>query len=161
VSISSTFFASVFRTNFWRQVMLQIGAQNLYKKCTQKTLMKLTVGVPNNRVWKCLTQEFCINVLLDSCTGLSIHIFASGCISFEGVTRPGVNFINILRTNFSYERHFSMYMLLEKAAETQRLYEKFVSLTLMKLTTAFYSCLTQSRRFDTFSSSIGKECVLD
>jgi len=46
----------------------------------------------------------------------------------------GVNFINVLRTNFSYERHFSMYMKLEKVAKTRRSYEKFVRLTLMKLT---------------------------
>jgi hypothetical protein len=47
----------------------------------------------------------------------------------------GVNVINILRTHFLYERCFSACMLLEKAAEMRRLYEKFESLTLMKLTT--------------------------
>jgi hypothetical protein len=31
------FFALVFRTNFWRQVMFQLGAKNLYEKCVQKS----------------------------------------------------------------------------------------------------------------------------
>jgi len=48
--------------------------------------------------------------------------------------RLGVNFINVKRTNFFYERRvsaaFSSYMYVEK----RRLYEKFVRLTLMKLT---------------------------
>ncbi len=41
----------------------------------------------------------------------------------------GVNFINVLRTNFSYERRFSSYIL----DLSKNLYEKFSSLTLMKL----------------------------
>jgi len=44
--------------------------------------------------------------------------------------RLGVNFINILSTNFSYKRHFSSYFL----ALSKNLYKKFVRLTLMKLT---------------------------
>jgi len=50
----------------------------------------------------------------------------------------GVNFINVKHAFFSYEWHFgsffSSYMYIVKAAETQRSYEKFVRLTLMKLT---------------------------
>jgi len=51
-----------------------------------------------------------------------------------GKWRTGVNFINILRTNFLYELHisaaFSSYMYVEK----RRSYEKFVRIMLMKLT---------------------------
>jgi len=43
---------------------------------------------------------------------------------------PGVNFINVLRTNFSYERRFSSYVL----ALSKNLYKKFARLTLIKLT---------------------------
>jgi len=50
--------------------------------------------------------------------------------------RSGVNFINVKRANFSYKcwfwQLFSSYMYVPK----QRLYEKFVRLTLMKLTPA-------------------------
>jgi len=42
----------------------------------------------------------------------------------------GVNFINVLRTNFSYEPRFSSYVL----ALNKLLYKKFARLTLMKLT---------------------------
>jgi hypothetical protein len=44
----------------------------------------------------------------------------------------GVNFINVKRERFSYKHHFSSYMYVKK----WRSYEKFVRLTLMKLTTA-------------------------
>ncbi len=44
--------------------------------------------------------------------------------------KVGVNFINFKRTNFSYERRFSSYVL----ALSKNLYEKFARLTLMKLT---------------------------
>ncbi len=47
---------------------------------------------------------------------------------------PGVNFINILHKIFLYKRLFSMYML-EKAAESRRLYKKFARSTLMILIT--------------------------
>ncbi len=43
----------------------------------------------------------------------------------------GVNFINIIRTNFLYKRRFSSYIL----ALWKNLYEKRVRITLMKLTT--------------------------
>jgi len=43
---------------------------------------------------------------------------------------PGVNFINVLHTNFSYEHHFPRYIL----ALSKLSYEKFSRLTLMKLT---------------------------
>jgi len=42
----------------------------------------------------------------------------------------GVNFINVKRTNFSYERHFSSYVL----ALSKNSYKKFARFTLMKLT---------------------------
>jgi len=52
--------------------------------------------------------------------------------------RTGVNFINILRTNFLYERRFSSFFYIHVTREKlpkQRLYEKFVCKMLMKLTT--------------------------
>jgi len=53
----------------------------------------------------------------------------------------GVNFINIKRTNFLYNCRvsaaFSSYMYVEK----QRSYEKFVRLSLMKFTTAWFKKL--------------------
>jgi hypothetical protein len=42
VSISSTYYACNFRTNFWRQVTFQLGTKNLYENCARKMLMKLT-----------------------------------------------------------------------------------------------------------------------
>ncbi len=42
---------------------------------------------------------------------------------------PGVNFINVKRTNFLYEHHFSSYIL----ALSKNLYEKRAQKTLMKL----------------------------
>jgi len=44
--------------------------------------------------------------------------------------RTGVNFINVLRTNFLYERRFSSYIL----ALSKNSYDKFARLKLMKLT---------------------------
>ncbi len=52
--------------------------------------------------------------------------------SISGFTLSGVNFINILRTNFLHERRFSSYIL----ALSKNLYKKFARLTLMKLTAA-------------------------
>ena len=49
---------------------------------------------------------------------------------WRNIHKYKVNFINILRTNFSYERHFSSYIL----ALSKNLYEKFARFTLMKLT---------------------------
>jgi len=49
---------------------------------------------------------------------------------FIGFT-TGVNFINIIRTNFLYERRFSSYVL----ALLKNLYEKCARIMLMKLTT--------------------------
>jgi len=43
----------------------------------------------------------------------------------------GINFINIIRTNVLYERHFSSYIL----ALLKNSYEKRARITLMKLTT--------------------------
>ncbi len=43
---------------------------------------------------------------------------------------PGVNFINILHTNFLYKHCFSSYVL----SLSKNSYEKFVRKTLMKLT---------------------------
>ncbi len=64
-------------------------------------------------------------------------------------SQPGVNFINIKRTNFSYKRRvlaaFSSYMYIEK----WRSYEKFVRKMMMKLTpgsilSKFYQVWVQS-----------------
>ncbi len=44
VSISSTFFVQIFGTNVVFSSYVWLGAKNLYKKCAQKTLMKLTAG---------------------------------------------------------------------------------------------------------------------
>jgi len=49
--------------------------------------------------------------------------------------RQGVNFINVFRTNFSYEHHFSSFFSSYMYVEKRRMYENFVRLTLMKLTT--------------------------
>ncbi len=46
----------------------------------------------------------------------------------------GVNFINVKRTNFSYERRFSSYVL----ALSKNSYEKRARKTLMKLTLAWH-----------------------
>ncbi len=45
----------------------------------------------------------------------------------------GVNFINIIHTRFSYERHFSSYIL----ALLKNSYEKRTRIRLMKLATGF------------------------
>jgi len=59
---------------------------------------------------------------------------SNACNKIEGTDgqqfHPGVNFINVLCTNFLYERHFSSYIL----ALSENLYKKFARLTLMKLT---------------------------
>jgi len=52
--------------------------------------------------------------------------------------RAGVNFINILRTNFLYKRHFGSFFYVHVTREKlpkQRSYEKFVRKMLMKVTT--------------------------
>jgi hypothetical protein len=46
---------------------------------------------------------------------------------------PGVNFINVIRTNFSYKHCFSSYVLVL----SKKLYEKFVRRMLMKLTAGY------------------------
>jgi len=56
---------------------------------------------------------------------------------------PGVDFINILRTNFSYERRFSSYVL----ALSKNSYEKFVPKTLMKLTAGSISSASVQAAF--------------
>jgi len=43
--------------------------------------------------------------------------------------QQGVNFINVFRTNFSYERHFSSYVL----ALSKNLYKKRAQIKLMEL----------------------------
>ncbi len=50
---------------------------------------------------------------------------------------PGVNFINVKRAHFSYERQFSSYVL----ALNELSYEKRARLTLMKLTTVLRQAL--------------------
>jgi len=45
-----------------------------------------------------------------------------------------INFINVKRTIFLYERRFFMHMSLEKSCRKDVSYEKFVRLMLMKLT---------------------------
>ncbi len=59
--------------------------------------------------------------------------YMKNCKSDTNGQRQGVNFINVLRTNFLYERRFSSYVL----ALSKNLYEKFVRKTLMKLTEVF------------------------
>ncbi len=59
--------------------------------------------------------------------------YMKNCTSDTNGQRQGVNFINVLRTNFSYEHQFSSYVL----ALSKNLYEKFVRKTLMKLTEVF------------------------
>jgi len=48
--------------------------------------------------------------------------------------RHAVNFINILRTNFSYERHFFHESVTREKLPKGRSYEKCTRLTLMELT---------------------------
>jgi len=48
--------------------------------------------------------------------------------------RPGVNFINVKHANFLYERRFGSFFSSYLYVEKRHLYEKFVRLTLMKLT---------------------------
>ncbi len=54
---------------------------------------------------------------------------------------PGVNFINIIHTNFSYKCHFSSYVL----ALLKNSYEKRVCIMLMKLTPGLFKELEQVR----------------
>jgi hypothetical protein len=86
---------------------------------------------------------------------------------------PGVNFINVLRSTFSYERRFSSYFL----ALLKNLYEKCARVTLMKLTAVMAFALETANReirisfgfwrafacipfiFDTFVSRIEEEVV--
>jgi len=54
---------------------------------------------------------------------------------------PVVNFINILRTNFSYEHHFGSFFCVHVSREKllkRCSYKKFARLTLMKLTTDLF-----------------------
>ncbi len=63
---------------------------------------------------------------------------SEGLIFYEG--QLGVNFINIKRTNFSYECRFGSFYYLHvtrKKLQKQSSYEKFTHLTLMKLTIEF------------------------
>jgi len=56
----------------------------------------------------------------------------------HGSAKSGVNFINILRTNVSYECRFHSFFYVHVTREKlpkQRLYKKFVQKMLMKLTT--------------------------
>ncbi len=66
-------------------------------------------------------------------------LFVSLFMTLHSVVLPGfcpsVNFINVLRTNFLYERHFSSYVLALKELS----YVKFARLTLMKLTACLHS----------------------
>ncbi len=53
---------------------------------------------------------------------------------------PGVNFINVKPTNFLYKRHFGSFYYVHvtrKKLPKQRSYEKFMHLTLMKLTAGY------------------------
>jgi len=72
--------------------------------------------------------------------------------------RAGVNFTNIIRTNFLYKRRFgSFYYVLvtRKKLLKQCLYEKFAHITLMKLTTG----VTKSQLRAPFFISV-KKCIL-
>jgi len=59
------------------------------------------------------------------------------------VDRTAVNFINILRTNFSYERRFFYIHVTRKKLQKRSSFKKFARTTLMKLTPA---CLQSSAR---------------
>jgi hypothetical protein len=63
---------------------------------------------------------------------LNLYFSYFGTLIFEKIERyfSGVNFINVLRTIFLYECHFSSYVL----ALSKNLYKKRVQITLMKLT---------------------------
>jgi len=52
----------------------------------------------------------------------------------------GVNFINILRTNFSYERHFVSFFLVTCTLRVWCLYKKRARIKLMKLTAGASCC---------------------
>jgi len=69
----------------------------------------------------------------------------------------GVNFINILNTNFSYECHFVSFLYVHVTREKlpkQRLYEKFVRKMLMKLTIGKFCIKICSTRFRTLNNCI-------
>ena len=60
-------------------------------------------------------------------------------LRFNKSESPVVNFINIVCTNFSYDRHFGSFSLVtytQKKLPKRHLYEKFVRKMLMKLTPA-------------------------
>jgi len=67
------------------------------------------------------------------------------------ITATGVNFIKILRANFSYKPLFSSFSLVtceKKKLPKRLLYAKFVCKTLMKLTTG--EITTTGNNVDTF-----------
>ncbi len=60
-----------------------------------------------------------------------------GDSTFDKFFHPAVNFINVERTNFSYETSFWQLFSSDMYVKKRRSYEKFVRLTLMKLTTGW------------------------
>ncbi len=61
--------------------------------------------------------------------------------NITNILQAGVNFINVLRTNFSYKRHFSSYIL----ALSKNAYKKFVDKMLMKLTSGIATIFLQQK----------------
>jgi len=61
----------------------------------------------------------------------------------------GVNFINVLRMNFSYERCFSSYVL----ALSKKSYEFFVRKTLIKLTAGLQNDLNVNSKTENSMST--------
>jgi len=77
----------------------------------------------------------------------------STCGSRTTRCRQGVNFVNIIRTNFLYERRFFSSNIL---ALLKNLYEKRACIMLMKLTTDLLFCehLIKYRRISFFAVSV-------
>ncbi len=64
------------------------------------------------------------------CKGDFTRTLALPSFFINSESQPALNFINVKRTIFLYERRFSSYIL----ALSKNLYKKFVRKTLMKLT---------------------------
>ncbi len=107
---------------------------------------------------KCLHQYICLQLLFLSFSGRrrrascnwprSADVRRSARKLSRGRNFTGVNFINILLTNFSYERRFvSFFTYIEKGfrkklQKRRHTYEKFVLKMLMKLTLGWFDSLT-------------------
>ncbi len=106
--------------------------------CSKRTL-KTTVATQLKEIKSELKQLMCRFLDTLSLTGLNIFFEWSQIFYFRFVT-----FINVKRTNFSYERRFSSYVL----ALSKNLYKTFARLTLMKLTALFKNLKINKTRFN-------------